>query len=74
MTDFLTTFFCIVLTVIFIAFVSHGIRNTSILREITNTGEIRVYDEVYTCKYKGKWKSKDVFIPKDVIVEEFKNR
>ena len=74
MKDFITTFLFIVATVLCLVLILRGIRHNSILKEINETGEIRLYDEVYTCKYKGKWKSEKVFVSKDIIVEEFKNK
>jgi len=74
MKELFTTLLFAISVALCLALILRGIRDNSILKEITNTGEIRIYDEVYTCKYKGKWKSENVFVPKDVIVEEFKNR
>jgi len=74
MKDFLSTILFIFATGLCLALIFRGVRDNGILKEINNTGEIRIYDEVYTCKYKGKWKSEKVFVSKDTIVEEFKNR
>lgn len=32
----------------------YGICNSSLKRQIANTGELVIFDEVYTCQYKGQ--------------------
>ena len=34
--------------------VIYGICNSALKRQITNTGELVIFDEVYTCQYKGQ--------------------
>jgi len=43
-----------------------GVVYESILKSINKTGEMTIYNEVYTCQLKGSWKEERLFIPTKV--------
>ena len=47
MIFYLAITFCLLLII-------YGVCNSSLLRKIKETGELTIFDEVYTCTYKGK--------------------
>lgn len=56
----------IVISVILLCLLYRGLLAESLLLKLERTGEIKLYDEVYTCKLKGTWKSENIFVPAEV--------
>jgi len=61
------TYYILLIITFFLLFgvIVYGVTNEKILNKL-ESGEITVYDEVYTCNYKGKYVRKNVFVPAEI--------
>lgn len=65
MKDAIITSIVVLLTLLFIIFISSTAFNEAMLKKL-KTGTVRVYDEEYKCEYVGKYISEERFIPVEI--------